>query len=788
MTSIHSSTPARAFLLGSLLLAAGCTTTSVTPPAKPAANQPAPAAPAAAAKPVAEGAFDDDASPLSAAETAVNAAGLDPAKLAAVQGELLALIQQPGAAPAAVQSAAQQLGLVLLTGNSADHAAILNALAPMLTDPARSDFARLALDRVPGAGVDTLYLQALLSATGRTQLGLIDAVGTRGIASAVPALAKLLGDGDATTASAAARALGRIGGATALAALAKAKDPLAPVVLNARLAAVAHTEAATAAQVAGDIFRNPAAPRAQRSAALRALIAANPAGALDEIHAALAGPDPAFHQVAIESVSSLPGADAGAKLASRLGAYTPAVQASLVAALGHRTDASAVPGLLTALENPDPAVRLAALDSLGRLPGNPAVAQRLATIALGKGDEAKAAAAALARLDGPGLDALVRAGATSGDNPALRAVFIAQIAARNLTDAIPQLLALRSSPVESLRLEALDALRLIGGASDQPAVIAWATGAANRNEQARAVRALITIVLRDGQVATRAAAVIAALNAGDASARQALLPVLSRVAGAPALAAAASLARDADEAVASAATAELARWPDASALPVLVDLAVTTHADGTRTAAVQGAARFLSQRTPAIAAARSAQTRALLALPLSTPARQALLNVLSLCTDQAALDTAKKFIADPATAAVAQDAVDAITSSLAGPPVVTASVTTADPAVMGDRNLITIWQIQGNDPSVWIRADLHSSRPVRKLTLEHGSRGWGYPEAFDVQVSDHPDQPGAAIAQGEGARSQSIVALPAGTRGRYVWIRVTKHRDAPLAIAEVIVE
>lgn len=783
MTSLPSSIPARAFLLGSLLLAAGCTTTSVTPPpAAPAAPAPAPA------KPVAEGAFDDDARPLSAAETAVNAAGLDPAKLAAVQGELLALIQKPGAEPAAVQSAAQQLGLVLLTGKATDHAAILNALAPMLTDPARSDFARLALDRVPGAGVDVLYLQALLSVTGRTQLGLIDAAGSRGIASAVPALAKLLGDSDPATSAAAARALGRIGGPAALEALAKAKDQASPVVLTARLAAAAKADAATAVQVAGDIYRNTAAPLAQRSAALRALIAANPAGALDEIHAALAGPDHAFHQVAIESVATLPVADAGAKLAGRLSAYTPAVQAALIAALGHRNDAGAAPGLLTALDSSDASVRLAAMDALGRLPGDVAGARKLAALATGKGDEAKAAAAALARLNGPGLDELVRAGATSGDDHALRAVFIAQIAARNLTDAIPQLLALRSSPVESLRLEALDALRLIGGPSDQPAVIAWATGAAAKTEQARAVRALITIVLRDGNTATRATTVIGALNAGDAAARQTLLPVLSRVAGAPALAAAAALARDADETVAAAATAELARWPDASALPALVDLAVATKVEATRTAAVQGAARYLSQRTAAIAANRSSQARALLELPLSPAAKQALINVLSLCADQPALDTAKKFATDPAVAALAKDAVEAIASSLAGPPVVTASVTTADPAAMGDGSATTFWQIQGNEPGVWIRADLHSTRPVRKLTLEHGGRGWGYPEAFDVQVSDNPDQPGDVVAQGEGDRGQSVVALPAGTRGRYVWVRITKHRDAPLAIAEIIVE
>jgi hypothetical protein len=119
---------------------------------------------------------------------------------------------------------------------------------------------------------------------------------------------------------------------------------------------------------------------------------------------------------------------------------------------------------------------------------------------------------------------------------------------------------------------------------------------------------------------------------------------------------------------------------------------------------------------------------------------------------------------------------------------VTASLTTADPALMADGNTDSFWQVPGNEIGTWIRADLHSARPVRKLILEHGGRGWGYPGKFDVQVSDNPDQPGAAVASGEGERSQTVLSLPAGTRGRYVWIRLTGRRDAPLAIAELRVE
>ncbi len=761
-----------------LLLAAGCTSPGTSPQSKVPATPPV-------AK--AEGAFDDDAHQSTAIEQSVVAAGKDPAKLAALERDLLATMQKSGSAPALVQEAAQHLGYVLQSGPTGPAPGTLAVLAPMLTDPSKVDYARLALDRVPGESVDALYLAALPKATGRVRLALIESAATRGLTAAVPQLAAGLNDADPAVAADCARALGRIGGRAALTALDSANQPLAPVVLNARLAAAAKIDAATVARVAGEIYRNTAAPLPQRSAALRQLINANPAGAVDEINTALMGTEPAFHAVAIHAVSTLAVPGAAAELANRLGSYAPAVQVSLLAALGTNGDSGAVPGLLKAIDGSDPEVRLAALDALGRLPGNTEGAQRLALLAAGNGTEAKSAFASLVRLNGPGLDEFIRAGAGSDSNPALQIVFVQQLAARNQTEAIPFLLGLRGSPVEALRLEVLDALRAITSSRDQRALIYWAIGASSPAEQTRAVRALIANILRDGQVATRADTVIAAINAGDAPARLILLPVLSRVAGPAALAAAAAQAKDANEAIATAAAAELTRWPDATALPLLVDLAVGTSSGSVRNAAVQGAARFLARSSGPAAAQRSAQARKLIGLPIAVPEKLALLNVLSLCNDQPALDVARGYLSDPATAEAARDAVDAITSNLAGAPVVTTSATPADAALMTDGKVNTYWQAP-NEAGTWILVDLHSTRPVRKITLDHGARGFGYPGKFEVQVSDKSDQPGAVLVQGEGGRGQTVVTLPAGIHGRYAWLRLADKRDAPLAIAELTVE
>jgi len=263
--------------------------------------------------------------------------------------------------------------------------------------------------------------------------------------------------------------------------------------------------------------------------------------------------------------------------------------------------------------------------------------------------------------------------------------------------------------------------------------------------------------------------------------------VLSRVAGPAALATAGAQALSSDEAVATAATAELTRWPDSNALPVLVDLSVRTAHESVRASALQGAIRHLSQLSTTTPEVRSAQARSLLELTSDQNIRIALLNVLGLCADEPALQTARKYLADPATAAAAQDAIDAILSNQAGPATMTASQNSENAARAVDNRPRTFWETT-NTPGEWLRADLHHSRPVRKITLEQGNREWDFPEAVSVQLSDDPDKPGDVLAQLEGSRYRTVITLPAGARGRYLWIRQTATRSGPWTVSELIVE
>ena len=93
------------------------------------------------------------------------------------------------------------------------------ALAALLTAISTSDMARIALERIPGAEADAALIDALGNADDKSKIGIVNSLGVRKAASAVPPIAPLLKSKDPVLAEAAAAALGHIGGADAVKAL-----------------------------------------------------------------------------------------------------------------------------------------------------------------------------------------------------------------------------------------------------------------------------------------------------------------------------------------------------------------------------------------------------------------------------------------------------------------------------------------------------------------------------------------------------------------------------------------
>ena len=85
-------------------------------------------------------------------------------------------------------------------------------LAPLLADKELSSWARIALEAIPGPAAEAALRDALDRLDGRLLIGVINSISIRRDVRAVNTLVQKLDDSNADVASAAAVALGHIGG------------------------------------------------------------------------------------------------------------------------------------------------------------------------------------------------------------------------------------------------------------------------------------------------------------------------------------------------------------------------------------------------------------------------------------------------------------------------------------------------------------------------------------------------------------------------------------------------
>ena len=149
--------------------------------------------------------YGEDLQPLLAVERAVykSLASSDQRKQMAAQ--LVAIMADSQATPAGRQFAAWELWVVGTEAN-------VPALEKMLNDPVAADWAREALEMIPGEVSGAALRAALGRLKGHTLVGAINSVANRGDTKATHALARLANDNDVEVAAAAAWAIVRIGG------------------------------------------------------------------------------------------------------------------------------------------------------------------------------------------------------------------------------------------------------------------------------------------------------------------------------------------------------------------------------------------------------------------------------------------------------------------------------------------------------------------------------------------------------------------------------------------------
>ena len=460
------------------------------------------------------------------------------------------------------------------------------ALAGLLGKERLSHAARHALEAMSLPQAGAALRAALAKADGSIRLGLLDSLGWRRDAQAVPLIAVLFADTDEETATAGATALGRIGGGEAASALIAVRDrasgkvqlAVCEALLRCADSFLAAGDAAKTVELCSPLLEGRFPPQI-RAGAWRGLVLADAGGRPRRVANALVGKDEAIRIAALAVVRSLDDPRTLAECASRWNSLPPESQLALL-------DVHAARGreglgvVLAGSRSSDVAVRTAAWRALGLLNEVAAVPVLAKAAAQGAPAESDAARESLLRLRGPGVkEALVAV--LPGADASVAVEVLRAIGGRGEPGSVAVLLVHARGAHELVRLAALQALGSQPPREALASLLGLWSDMASDSEGKAWQKALLKVCAADPDRC--AAAIVEAFNGGDTAQKRVLLPALRRVGTTRALEVVRVTAKNQGGELSTEAIRSLSQWGTLEAAPVLLELA-TTSADTTRNA------------------------------------------------------------------------------------------------------------------------------------------------------------------------------------------------------------
>jgi HEAT repeat protein len=458
------------------------------------------------------------------------------------------------------------------------------ALAALLGNAEVSHTARIALESMPYPAAGAALRDALGKTTGLVKSGIVDSIGERRDAGAVPLLAPVLADGDVQVVAAAALALGKIGTPEAASALsaarAKARDQARLAISKGLLYCADRLQRAGERDRAAKVYEElsqPDEPRAVRAAALHGLMQTSGRASASKIIEWLTSDDALVRRAAAARLRDVSDVDLRA-VASSFAKLPPVGQASALAAIRIRGDRSLVPVALEAAQSEDAGVRLAAARALG-IVGDVLALPVLIELSKEPGALGQTASTSLEIVCGPQIDKRIAGLLAAEKEPARRAGWIALVEARRPEGATSLLLKEAVHSSAAVRARAMEALAKLAGPGDVPAMTAAVLVAEQGAERDNAEKAVMLVCGQIADAAKRADPALAVFDKSNAQQRAALLPLLGRIGGPAAKQRIDAALAGGDAALYESAVRALCNWPDASVAEQLLDLSRTGKAD-----------------------------------------------------------------------------------------------------------------------------------------------------------------------------------------------------------------
>ncbi len=439
-------------------------------------------------------------------------------------------------------------------------------LAPLLADEHLASWARIALEAIPGDAAVEALRQAVPKLQGRLLVGTINSIGVRRDAKALDALLPKLADSDSEVASAAAVALGRIGGSRAAkalsGALAKSQEAARPAVAEGciRCAEKFLADGKTGDAVnLYDMVRTAQVPKQKVLDATRGAILARKNKGIPLLVEQLQSADKDFFGIGLSTARELPGPQATKAVTKELGRANPERQPLLLLALADREDPAVMPTILECVNSSSKPLQLAAVRVLDRL-GSAASLPALEKAAAGNESEvSQAALAVLARLPGADVDKKIEQQLADA-NPAVRRVAIEVAGRRSMETALPAILRSATDPASEVRAASLQALGAIGGTQQLPQLVQLLSQNPNEKDRASIEQALTSICSRGGSGCVPEVQSLA--QSPEKNVRLLALRLLAASGGPDALAVLKKATVDADPDVQDEAVRTLSSWPN----------------------------------------------------------------------------------------------------------------------------------------------------------------------------------------------------------------------------------
>lgn len=533
------------------------------------------------------------------------------------------------------------------------------ALAPLLADADLASWARIALEAIPGRAADQALRNAAGKLNGRLLVGAINSLGVRRDAGAVGLLARKLKDADAEVASAAAVALGRIGGSKATSALQTALGDARPEVRSAVAQGLilsaekllAGRQPAKAAKLYEQV-RTAQVPVQRIAEATRGVILARGESGLPLLLETLRSSDKTLVAVALHTARELPGAATTRALAAELTSVPAGQQGRLIHVLADRKDAAAWAAVFATARNGAAEVRLVAVEVMGASGNSDCTPVLLDLLSTPEESVAQAAKAALAGWSGREVDAPIAARLRGATGPTRRPL-IEIVGQRHMPVSVPELVKAAREGDHGLRGAAIKALGQTVEAGQLKELTALLLKPKAADDLALIQAALESACERLPEKAESTGELLAIWPGSAPAAKCALLPALAILGTDKALETTRGAVASTETGVRDAAIRVLADWPEPAAIPALTQFLKESSDETHRFLALRGCVRLLEADKSA-AADRLKIFADLIAGTQRTDDQKVLLSGLAKVADAGSLKLIEPFLGNAAVQAEAE--------------------------------------------------------------------------------------------------------------------------------------